>query len=117
MVTFKLISNDGAILVYLYYPEGKEEYEPGVITVDLQTNEASIAKIAESDFERTIPVSELNKLAAAINEMEHQNLSPDFVEAITEPMHSVWYGDHAVNEIIKCINNGEIPDHGSQAWY
>jgi len=33
MVTFKLISNDGNILIYWYHPEGKEENELGIIMV------------------------------------------------------------------------------------
>ena len=117
MVTFILISNDGNILVYWYYPEGKEDCEPGIITVNLQENDISITKVAESDFERDIPPEELNELAIAINKMKQERGATDFVELVTEPEHSVWYGDHAVQEIQKKLNKGIIPQKGSQAWY
>lgn len=117
MVTFKLISNDGNILTYWYYPEGKEENEPGIILVNLQEETIDITKVADKDTERITPVEELNEFAIAINNIKRERGATDFVELVTEPERSVWYGDHAVNEIVKRMNNGEIPEKGMQAWY
>lgn len=36
MVTFKLIRETDELLVYLYYPEGRENTRPGVIEVNLR---------------------------------------------------------------------------------
>lgn len=117
MVTFTLISNDGTKLVFWYYPEDKKEFEPGIIEVDLSTHDIRITKIAEEDAEDDIPPEELNELAESINRMKRERGEADFVEMETEPMHTVYYGDHAVSEILKHLREGNIPEKGMQAWY
>lgn len=55
MVTFKLIEETDEQLVFRYYPEGDEDREPGIITVDRTANRISITQMAEYDIERIIP--------------------------------------------------------------
>lgn len=117
MVTFKLIEIDENYIVYWYYPEGNEKRTHGIIIVDRLSNEITISKIAEGDWERDISVEELNKMASTINEMKQERGETDYVEMVTKSEHSVYYGDHAINEICKLINQGSIPEKGSQIWY
>ena len=49
--------------------------------------------------------------------MERERDATDFVELATEPEHSIYYGDHAVREIVKHIREGKVPKKGMQAWY
>lgn len=116
MVTFKLVEEDGAHLVYWYYPEGNEALRPGIIEVDLESNEITVTELAEKDWERDIPPEEQNKLIEAINQMKRERCATDFVELATEPEHCIYYGDHAVSEIYKYLRTGETPKEGMQAW-
>ena len=117
MVTFFLQEENEKIIIYLYYPEGNESLKPGVIVVDKEEEEISIIEVAQNDIERDIQPDELNELVIAINEMKRERGDTDFVELATEPVHSVWYGDHAVNEICKYLAKGKVPEKGMQAWY
>ena len=71
--------------------------------------EIDITEVAPDDFERDIPAEELNELAEAINKMKREAGETDFVEMTTESEHSIYYGDHAVREIIKYLRKGEVP--------
>ncbi len=117
MVTFKLIEKTEDKLVYWYYPEGQEDKRPGVIIVDFKTEEIMITELAEEDWERDIPVEELNIIIESINQMKRERGETDFIEKAAEPEHSIYYGDHAVREIKKYLNYGTIPEKGMQAWY
>ena len=79
--------------------------------------EIDITELAEEDWERDIPPDELNELAEAINQMKRERGATDFVELVTEPEHSIYYGDHAVREIVKHLREGKVPKKGMQAWY
>ena len=117
MVTFKLIEETDARLVFWYYPEGYEDKKPGTIIVDRIKEEIDITELAEDDWEHVIPLEEINELVDAINRMKQEQGETDYVEPVTEPEHSIYYGDHAVNEIIEHLHKGEIPKKGMQAWY
>ena len=117
MVTFRLIEENEQRIVYWYFPEGKEDKGNGVIIVDKVNEEIDITEVAPSDFERDIPAEELNELAEAINQMKREAGETDFVEMATEPEHSIYYGDHAVREIVKYLRKGEVPRKGMQMWY
>ena len=116
MVTFRLIEEDEQRIVYWYFPEGKEDKGHGII-VDKIQEEIDITEVAPDDFERDIPAEELNELAEAINKMKREAGETDFVEMTTESEHSIYYGDHAVREIIKYLRKGEVPPKGMQMWY
>lgn len=117
MVTFRLIEEDEQRIVYWYFPEGKEDKGHGIIIVDKIQEEIDITEVAPDDFERDIPAEELNELAEAINKMKREAGETDFVEMTTESEHSIYYGDHAVREIIKYLRKGEVPPRGMQMWY
>ena len=83
----------------------------------VEETKTELTLLAEDDRERDIPAEEINELINAINQMEKETGGTAFVEHVTEPVHSTFYGDHAVSEIIKFLNKGEIPKEGSQMWY
>lgn len=113
----KLIEKTDDKLVYYYYPEGDESKSPGIIIVDFVKDEITVTKLAEEDSERDIPPEELNELAEAINRMKRELGEIDFVELVTKPVHCIFYGDHAVREIVKHLREGKVPERGKQAWY
>ena len=39
------------------------------------------------------------------------------MELATEPEHSVFFGDHAVNAIWDKLREGIVPKKGARAWY
>ena len=116
MVTFKLIEKTENHLIFWYYPEGHEDKKPGIIVVDRVKEEIRITELAEEDWERNIPPEELNELIEAINQMKRGQGKSDFIEPVVESNHSVYYGDHAVDEIVKHLRRNEVPQKGGQAW-
>lgn len=117
MVTFKLVEKCEEKLVYWYYPEGNEEKRPGIIIVNQLKEEIELTELAEDDWEREIPANEINELIESINQMKRENGGTDFLSLVTEPEHDIWYGNHAIREIIKHLREGEIPEKGMQIWY
>lgn len=49
--------------------------------------------------------------------MKCENGETDFLSLVTEPEHDIWYGNHAIREIMKHLREGEIPEKGIQIWY
>ena len=117
MVTFNLIEENSDSLFYCYYPEGLNDKRPGKIIVDRIANKIEIAELAEEDFERVITPEELNELGKVINQMKREQGDSDFVEPAVKPIHSTFYGDHAVNEIVKQLRSGITPRQGKRVWY
>ena len=117
MVTFRLIQEDELKIIYWYFPEGKEDRGHGTIVIDKVTKDISFSEIAPDDYERDISAKELNGLAEAINEMIREAGRTNFVEKTTESVHSVYYGDHAVREIVEDLQNGKVPKNGTVMWY
>ena len=117
MVSFKLIKKTKKELIYCYYPEGNETKAPGIIIVDCLSGEVRITQVAEDDSERMISPDELNELAEEINDYEEENETNESVETVTDYIRYVYYGDHAVREIKRCIRSGEILEKGMQSWY
>lgn len=117
MVTFKLIEKSEEKLIYRYYPEGNEDKRPGTIIVNRLKEEIELTELAEDDWEREIPAGEINELIESINQMKCENGETDFLDLVTEPKHDVWYGDHALGEIMKHLREGEILEKGMQMWY
>lgn len=117
MVTFKLIEKCEEKLVYYYYSEGNEDKRPGTIIVNRFNEEIELTELAEDDWEREIPAGEINELIESINQMKRENDETDFLSLVTESKRDIWYGDHAIREIIKHLREGEIPEKGMQLWY
>lgn len=117
MVTFKLVEEIDEYLLYWYYAEGDESLKPGIIIVDKINGKIDITELAEDDWERDISVEELNELAESVNREIREEGETDFLELATEPEHSVFFGDHAVNAIWDKLREGIIPKKGARAWY
>ena len=49
MLKFKLISKENGIYIYEYYPEGDFSKKPGVVSLDINTQEIKILVAAEED--------------------------------------------------------------------
>lgn len=121
MVTFELAEQIEHILIYHYFPENKRDAKCGVITVNLQEESIEITELAEKDWSRTIPPEELNTFRDSINAMRAEDGKPPLTEdelpTATEPCFHAFYGSHAVSRIGELIEDGEIPQRGSSAWY
>ena len=117
MVTFKLVEETDEYLLYWYYAEGDESLKPGIIIVDKIKGKIDITELAENDWERDISVEELNELAESVNREIREEGETDFLELATEPEHSVFFVDHAVNAIWDKLREGIVPKKGARAWY
>ena len=110
MVTFKLVEETDEYLLYWYYAEGNESLKPGIIIVDKINGKIDITEL-------DISVEELNELAESVNREIREEGGTDFLELATEPEHSVFFGDHAVNAIWDKLREGIVPKKGARAWY
>lgn len=115
MVTFRMIEEKDQTITYWYFPEGGKAH--GVITVDMGNQEVIITEVASNDYEYDISPDQLNEMAEVINKMVRENGGTNFVELATEPVHSIVYGDHAVDRISELVRNGEVPQEGEVFWY
>ena len=121
MVTFKLVRQTDANILYHYYPEGRENQEFGIICIDLINDTIILEKLAANDFERVIKKEELNEMREVINKMRIENgeseLSEDECPTATEDEISRFYADHAINAIWEAYKEGAPLKSGSRAWY
>ena len=121
MVTFKLVTQTEANIIYNYYPEGRENQEFGIIRIDLINDAIILEKLAANDFERVIKKEDLNELRDAINKMRIENgeseLFEDELPIATKDEISRFYADHAMNTIWKAYKEGAPLKSGSSAWY
>lgn len=49
--------------------------------------------------------------------MKRGNGKTYFLNLVTELGHDIWYGNHAIREIMKHLREGEIPEKEMQMWY
>ena len=117
MVTFKLKEETTDSVTFLYYPEGREDKHPGTIIYNKGIDQLSISELAEDDWERDISIEELDQMADTINLMIIEAGSSDFVETAKEPGHIIFYGDHAIREIRRQLDKGQMPESGMTMWY
>ena len=88
-----------------------------MIVVNKNTKEIIIAEPAEDDWEYEIPVENLNDSVDFINQGKIERGETDLLELVTEPIHGIYFGGHAVSEIQKYLRQGVFPSQGRQAWY
>lgn len=121
MVTFVIDNKDSAKAVYRYYPENHIDSSFGIISVHLNNGDVSIDKVAEEDFLCRTFANELNSMRDAINEMRKENGEPPFTEdelsAANKDDEWYYYADHVIRRIKEEVENGNIPEKGTVAWY
>ena len=117
MVTFILIEETDEYLINWYFTNGIESLKLGIIIVDKINGKIDITELAEDDWERDISVEELNELAESVIRVIREEGGTDFLELATDPVHSVFFGDHAVNAIWDKLREGIVPKKGARAWY
>ena len=103
MVTFKLVEKDNKTAIYHYFPEAQEEYQHGIIELDLEESEVYLIKLAERDSEILVPTMKLEGSDDVNSEV------PSFIIRV--------YADHAMSRILKAYMKGEILNSGNSYWY
>ena len=122
MVTYELVQRAEGMLRYEYWPEGDRASEPGVFVVDLNSETAHQERPAGKDFLCRTTGSEMNALRDSINRMREGGGEPPLTEEElpTEPEDAVcewWrYYDHALRDLSRRHDEGEIPERGMVAW-
>lgn len=121
MVKYKLFFRDGNILKYNYYVEGNMKAEPGIIEVNLERGTIDITKAAPYDGLDIFTIEDAKFIRDGINEIRKENGEPELTEdelPLPEKDEEYYvYGSKAMNGIRKKINNDEIPESGTVAWY
>lgn len=122
MATYGLVKRDGDAPAYRYWPEGDKSSKRGTIIVDLSTETASLAEPAERDFKSRTTGTDMNAMRDENNRMRlergEEPLAED--ELPTKPDDEVYewwvYYDHALRDMSRRHDAGEIPDRGMVAW-
>ena len=121
MVTFKLVARTDTKITYHYYPQGREDRDFGIISIDLAIGIVILEKLAVDDSERVITKEELNEMRDSINSMRLENgekeLSEDELPIATEDVISRYYADHAMNAIFEAYKKGSPLESGIVKWY
>lgn len=123
MITYELVQRAEGMLRYEYWPEGDQTSEPGVFAVDLNSETAHLERPAEKDSLCRTTGSEMNALRDSINRMREENgeLPLTEEELPAEPEGAVYewwrYYGHALRDLSRRHDEGEIPERGMVAWY
>lgn len=121
MVTFVVDSKDSTKAVYRYYPENHINSPFGIISIHLNNGDVSIDRVAEDDFLCRTSANELNSMHEAINGIRRENgvppLTEDELPSATEGDEWYYYADHVIRRIREALENGDIPEKGTVAWY
>ena len=121
LVKFYLVGIIDNARIYHYYVEGKEDREYGIIKILVNEMDAEIQKVAPDDFQRWIPVEEINKLRNGVNKRRIEDGEPELTEEewpiATEGYLETMYADHAIRRIIEALEQGEVLEKGIAAWY
>lgn len=121
MVTFELESKSDEKVVYKYYPENRFDSACGLISIWLDNKDVTIDVAAEEDFVCRALAKEMNAMRDDINAMRLENGEPPLTEEdlpiVTEDEEWYYYADHVIRRILDDMENGNIPDKGTVAWY
>ena len=121
MVKYKLFFRDGNILKYNYYVECNMKAEPGIIEVNLERGTIDITKAAPYDGLDIFTIEDAKFIRDGINKICKENGEPELTEdelPLPEKDEEYYvYGSKAMNGIRDKINNNEIPENGTVAWY
>ncbi len=121
MVTYEFVSEDDKSVVFHYYPEGKKEYKPGIIVIDLDNLKIDIVEMAQGDIDVIITLEEQLDMRNSSNEIRiEEGRDPLTKEEWPIPTQDIvykFYGSHAISKIVKDYNNGCYKDGGVAFWY
>jgi hypothetical protein len=121
MVYYRLKEKDERCIRYEYFPEKHMECAPGIIIVDTGGNTIEIEKLADEDFAVAHSVQEQNELRDSVNAVRMEDGQPALTEeewpSATAEMQYAAYGSHAIHDLLKKLNAGEIPNEGMEMWY
>ena len=77
--------------------------------------------MAPDDIQRWIPAEEINELRKGVNKRRIEDGEPELTEeewpAATEGYFETMYADHAIKRIIEALEQGEVLEKGTAAWY
>ena len=112
MVTYVLKSRTANRLVYEYYPEGDTEKLPGLISVWMKKRNIALDIAAEADFIVFSTSEEIRELKDSIDEIYMElDMIPENDEdweSIVEAYDWYYYADKVVDELSKCMSNGNF---------
>ena len=121
MVTFELKGMTSDKVVYKYFPENHRESAFGVFSISLVNGDVELEVAAEMDYLRRTSAKKLNEMRDAINEMRKENGEPPLTEEelpiATEDEEWYQYADHAIRRIKKAMEEGNILEKDTVAWY
>lgn len=122
MVVFNLHSEDETEIKYEYYPEGKKEYEPGIIIIDIIEMKIKEIIPSEQDFYIEHTAEEINELRNHANQMRIEEGKPEITEeewpSAKECVEYFQYAQHAIEKIDEMYeSSGVFPIEGIAAWY
>lgn len=121
MVKFYLAETIDDTRIYHYFVEGREDREYGIIKILANEMDAEIQRVAPDDFQRWIPVEEINELRNSVNKRRIEDGEPELTEdewpIATEEYLETMYADHAIKRIIEALEQGEVLEKGIAVWY
>lgn len=121
MVTYELLEKIDNKIIYAYYPENDRNSDPGIIAVYPAQQKIVVEKAAERDSIHVATVEGMNSLRDAIDASRKEEGLPELTEEeLPRPTHDeeyYYYASHAISNIRKKLNSGQIPNDGMLAWY
>ena len=121
MLKFKLISKENGLYIYEYYPDGDFSKKPGIVSLDINTQEIKILVAAEEDFMCHATAEQLNKSRESINECRKEIGEPPLTEEelpiATEDIGWYYFGDHMLMYLVCRLEDSNFEEEGMVAWY
>ena len=103
--------------MYEYYPEGDTEKLPGLISVWIKKRYVVLDIAAEADFITFSTTKEIMELKDSIDEVYTElGMIPEIDEeweSIVEAYDWYYYADKVVDELGKCMSNGNFYNAGT----
>ncbi len=122
MVLFNLYSENETEIRYEYYPEGKKEYKPGIIIIDIIQLKIKEIIPSKQDFYVKHTAAEINELRNDANRMRIEEGRSEITEeewpSAKEDIEYYKYAQHAIEKIDEMYEQtGKFPLDGMAAWY
>ena len=112
MLTYKLISNKNNILVYQYFPYGKDiNVSGGIVEFDIPNKSHIIKSVAQLDVLKRIREDEYSEILSHINRLREENNAP-LLTSHKGDYEYFEFADKLINEINLNIYNNVIKEKG-----